>query len=322
VNALTDANAEICLVTVNSGVADLVIPKCELLVLDRPWHGGLRTILSAYFKLQKKVKKWNPEVIVLNCDAPELLGALLIGDHQIVVVEHSSNPWVTRKTLGKAVRAILRLRGAKWIAVSSHLKIWPNDLKPATSIPNAIHVRRKYQNEGILISRENYRIKRLVYVGRLSSEKQPDWVLEVAQKTDLPSVFFGDGGMKDSLTAKSIQEGITATFPGFVNNPWNQIGLGDLLIIPSMFEGDGLVLVESLAHCVPLLANAVPDLLRFKLPTKHYCKSPSEFKARILEYSEKLEELVVPEETSLKLLQRRTPVEVARRWIDFLNTLT
>ena len=321
VNALTDADAEICLVTVNSGVADLVVPKCELLVLNRPWQGGLSTLLSAYLQLRTIVKRWHPEVIVLNCDAPELLGALLIGSHRTIVVEHSSNPWGTRRTLGKVVRAILRLRGAKWIAVSSHLKIWPNDRKPDRWINNAIYGRRASQDEGGPISRDYQGIERLVYVGRLSSEKQPDWVLAITKKTDLPLVYFGEGRMKDSLMAKSLQDGIAATFPGFVNNPWEQIGFGDLLVIPSMFEGDGLVLVESLAHGVPLLANAVPDLLRFELPKKNYCKSPSEFAERILEYSEKLEELVVPEETSLKILRTRAPAEVAERWIDFLNTL-
>jgi len=323
VNALTDAGALVSLVAVNYSTADLIVPRCEIFELNRPWQGGLKTLLSAYFQLHLIIKKWSPEVIVLNCDAPELLGSLLLGKHTTVVVEHASQPWGTRKTMGRVVRRILKLRRANWVAVSSHLRIWPNNSAPDSWISNATiqkqgDIRTKVDKKRTV---RDLRISRLVYVGRLSNEKQPGWVLEIAKQAGLPTIFFGEGGLRESLSKKSSQSDVVAEFPGYVSDPWGLIASGDLLIMPSMFEGDGLVLVESLANRVPLLVNAIPDLLRFCLPERNYCDSPSQFVQRITDYSENLLELRVPDEASLKILNERLPEKIAGKWIDFLITL-
>jgi len=323
VNTLIDAGAQVSLVTVNYSAADLIIPSCEVFELNRPWQGGLRTLLVAYFRLHAVVKKWSPQVIVFNCDVPELLGSLLIGKHVKVVVEHASQPWGTRRFLGKVVRLILTLQRTRWVAVSSHLSIWPNNRAPDIWINNAI-MQKSYQTQANADVEERgfeHKISRLVYVGRLSKEKQPEWVLEIAKQTGLPAIFFGDGRLRNSLSIESSQTGVLAQFPGFVTDPWALIVPGDLVIIPSVFEGDCLVLVESIIHQVPLLVNAIPDLLRFNLPEQNYCDSPSQFIQRITRYSENVFELQVPGEDSLKILEQRMPERIACKWKDFLITL-
>ena len=323
VNALTDEGAPVSLVAVNYSAADLIIPRCEVFELNRPWQGGPTTVLEAYLQLHAIVKKWSPQVIVFNCDVPELLGSLLLGKQIKVAVEHASQPWGTRKYLGKVVRLILTLRRTRWIAVSSHLGIWPNNRAPDNWINNAI-VQKKYQTKAHADEKQmrfGHEISRLVYVGRLSKEKQPEWVLKIAKQTGLPAIFFGDGKLRNSLLIESSQAGVLAQFPGFVTDPWDSIVPGDLLIIPSVFEGDGLVLVESVAHQIPLLVNAIPDLLRFNLPERNYCNSPSQFIQRITRYSENILELQVPGEDALKILEQRIPERIAGKWRDFLMTL-
>lgn len=323
VNALVDSGVPVSLVTVNYSAADLVIPRCEVFELNRPWQGGPRTLLAAYYRLRKIVKKWSPQVIVFNCDVPELLGSLLLGKQIKVAVEHASQPWVTRKYLGKVVRLILTLQRTRWVAVSSHLRIWPNDRAPDIWINNAI-MQKGYQTNANTDKKQSisdHKICRLVYVGRLSKEKQPEWVLEIAKQTGLPAIFFGDGRLRNLLSIESSQAGVLAQFPGFVTNPWDSIMPGDLVIIPSVFEGDGLVLVESIAHQVPLLVNAIPDLLRFNLPKRNYCDSPSQFVQRITRYSENILELRVPGEDTLKILEQRMPEAIAGNWRNFLITL-
>lgn len=323
VNTLSDAGTPVSLVTINYSAADLVIPMCEVFQLNRPWQGGLRTLLTVYFQLRMIVKNWSPQVIVLNCDAPELLGALLLGKHTKVVVEHASQPWGTRKSLGRIVRLILKFRHARWIAVSSHLSIWPNNSAPETWINNAIakKIDKIKVDASERQTKSDHKICRLVYIGRLSEEKQPGWVLEIAEQTGLPAIFFGEGRLRNFLLNECSRAGVVAQFPGFVTDPWDCVTTGDLLIIPSMFEGDGLVLVESLLHQVPVLVNAIPDLLRFDLANRNYCDSPSQFIQRINEYSENLLELQVPNETCLKILEERLPEKVSAKWIDFLISL-
>jgi glycosyltransferase involved in cell wall biosynthesis len=323
INALTDSGARVSLVTVNSSEVDAVTPRCEVFELLRPWQGGIGSLLAAFLRFRTFVQQWSPDIIVLNCDAPELFGALLLGKHITVVVEHSSKPWGTRRYLGRVVRIILKFRNSKWVAVSSHLGIWPSNRRPDVWISNPVlenldRVQTATREKEIKFDHE---LRRLVYIGRLSVEKQPGWVLEIAKQTGLPAILFGDGRLRESLSEESSLRGIAAQFPGFVRDPWIFIEDGDLLIIPSAFEGDGLVLIESLAKRVPLLVNAIPDLLRFDLPIHNYCKSPNQFVQRISTFSQKHTDLCVPDDVSLRILQQRLPKEIAARWMEFLTNL-
>lgn len=323
INALTESGANVSLVTVNSSGADLVSPKCEVFELKRPWQGGIGTLWVAYLRFHAIVKKWSPDIIVLNCDAPELLGAFLLGGHRIVVVEHASRPWGTRKSLGRIVRIILRFRHAKWVAVSSHLRIWPNNRAPDSWINNSATQNLVKAKTTIIRNQmgSDQEIRRLVYIGRLSKEKQPGWVLEIAKQTGLPAIFFGEGRLRDSLLTEGHQMGVEAQFAGFVTDPWAFIRTGDLLIVPSSFEGDGLVLVESLANQVPLLVNAIPDLLRFDLPERNYCNSPNQFTDRIKEFSQSLTTLQVPDDVASRIVEQRHPDKIAAAWKDCLTNL-
>lgn len=324
VNILNDAGLPVSLVVINESDGDLITPRCKVFELKRQWRGGLRSIFSSYFQLLELVKRWSPEVIVLNCDAPELLGSLLVGKHTTVVVEHTSQPWNTRKALGRIVRCILRFRNTKWIAVSSHLKVWPKNIAPDRYINNAISIELAIEKNfnDQFFKAPNQKIHRLVFVGRLSKEKQPELVLDIAKRTKIPAIFFGDGMLREFLLQKCSDYGVEAVFTGFVKNPWGYIRPGDLLIVSSTFEGDGLVLVEALANGIPILVNAVPDLLRFNLPGKNYCSSLLDFEQRINDYSHNLFELQVPSKLVKRITNLRSPIQIAEKWRDFLSLLT
>ena len=259
VNALSDLGLQVSLVAINSSPRDLIEPKCQIFELKREWQGGLISVLAAYFKLQTVIWKWKPDYLVLNCDIPEFLGSLSMGKHKLIAVEHATFPWINRIRLGKVTRKILSARNTKWVAVAKHLNIWGTQALPDITIGNAIVTPK------INKSKSNGKIKRLNYVGRLSNEKQPLWALEIAQRVDLPIRIFGEGLLKKQLQDFGTKNCIDGQFAGFVSNPWEFFETGDLLIVPSSFEGDGLVLVEALSNRIPLIANDIPDLRRFNL---------------------------------------------------------
>ena len=316
VNALTDLGVQVSLVAINSSSRDLIEPKCQTFELKREWQGGLLSVLATYFKLQRSIWKWKPDYLVLNCDIPEFLGSLSLGKHKLIAVEHATFPWINRIRLGKVTRKILSARNTKWVAVSEHLKIWGVDKHPDIAINNAI-VTPKIDN-----SKSNGKIKRLNYVGRLSHEKQPLWALEIAQRVDLPVRIFGEGLLRKQLQDFGIENNIETKFPGFVSNPWEFFDEGDLLIVPSSFEGDGLVLVEALSNRIPLIANDIPDLRRFNLEDKNYASNIEEFSDSIATNLNTIENFLPDESTIDGILENREPAVVGQRWNTFLNSLT
>ena len=315
VNSLADLGLQVSLVAVNSSARDLIEPKCQIFELKREWQGGFISVLAAYFKLQRVIWKWKPNYLVLNCDIPEFLGSLSIGKHKLIAVEHATYPWFNRIQLGRVTRKILSLRGAKWVAVSEHLKIWGVNKKPDIAIHNAIATLK------INRVRSSGQIKRLNYVGRLSKEKQPIWVLEIAQRVDLPVRIFGAGLLKKELQDFGIENSISTQFTGFISNPWEFFDKGDLLIVPSSFEGDGLVLVEALSNQISLIANSIPDLRRFNLEDKNYAANINEFANLIISNLNKIENLLPNDSIINEVLKDREPDDVGKRWSLFFNSL-
>jgi len=315
VNALSDLGNQVSLVAINHGPKDLIEPSCQIFELKRKWQGGLLSVLAVYFKLQRIIWKWKPDYLVLNCDIPEFIGSLTLGKHELIAVEHATYPWINRLRLGKLIRKILAARNTRWVAVSQHLKIWGNDSQPDISISNAIAMPTTER------SKPSGPIKRLNYVGRLSQEKQPHWALEIAKQTELPIRIFGDGLLRTQLQDFGSKNGLDAQFEGFVSNPWEFFDESDLLIIPSSFEGDGLVLVEALSNGVPFIANDIPDLRRFNLENQNYALNIEEFFNLITKNMNSIENFLPKETTVYEILKDREPAVVGQKWNSFFISL-
>ena len=319
-NELTRRGWPIALVPINSSEADLVEPICEVFPLDRQWRGSILNTLSSIAKFNKVVHAWKPDLLVLNCDLPELFGALLLSKQKMVVIEHINHPWITRLTFGRIVRKLLRIRHTTWVAVSSHLTIWPKDTTPVAVLQNSL-TPMPIMLISKIPNKKDLRLKRIVFIGRLTPQKRPDWILDIGAKTGLKAEIIGDGLLKQALQSHSVSRNQDATFKGFVKDPWRQLEVGDLLIVPSEWEGDGLVVIEALKLNVPMLIADIPDFRRFELPDKNYCMNVDEFVLRINQYREDLGSLVVPEDTRNEILASRSPEMVCNSWEDFLTSI-
>lgn len=315
-NELTKRGWPIALVPINSSEPDLVIPICEVFPLQRQWRGSVFNTFSAIVKFNRLVRSWKPDVIVLNCDLPELFGTLLAAKKSLVVVEHSNIAWTNRVGLGKTVRKILVRRRAVWVSVSSHLRIWPHGSSPLRVLQNPLTP----SIGSINILDESAPLKRLVFIGRLTPEKRPDQMLEISESGGFEVAIMGDGIMRESLQAEAEARNLDVSFRGQTRDPWSQVQSGDLLIVPSKSEGDGLVVIEGMQRRIPLLLSDIPDFRRFDLPDRNYCLSADDFISRIEEYRGDLASLVIPDEISNAILASRSLNVVGDAWEKFLET--
>lgn len=315
-NELSSRGWTISLVPINSSSEDQVVPKCTVFALNRQWQSGLFSTLNSMWRFNQVVRNWKPDVIVLNCDLPELFGATVHGRQNLVVIEHASSPWFQRKALGKVIRKILVFRSATWATVSSHLSIWSTREKPAAVLQNPITT--EITNRFRIVGEE---ISRLLYVGRLSREKRPEFALKIAQLVQVELVIMGDGGLRDYLEEQAAQKSIKVNFRGRVAKPWAEITPGDLLIVPSSSEGDGLVVIEAMQTRIPLLVADIPDLRRFEFPERNYCKDIDDFAERINHYSKNLSQLLIPDKISKPILASRSLSNVGDSWIKFLSDI-
>jgi glycosyltransferase involved in cell wall biosynthesis len=317
INELVRLGWPVKLVPINKGPEDFVLVECEVQDTDRLWKDGLRDTYNSYRKFKKIVSQWQPEIVIGTCNLPELyLGLLGNRVNSIVIVEEAREPWSNRPHLGRLIRRRLAKLGVNWIAASGHLRIWPTDLRPAVVIPNALTL----FNRSPEVGKKNVRAK-LVYVGRLSIEKRPDWFVEICAISGLSGTIIGAGIEEDALKEAARKTGAQVEFLGYLSNPWINLDTSNLVIVPSRSEGDGLVVIEALNARLPILLSDIPEFRFFGLPDHHYCLTPNEFASRILQFQNNFEELVVSQEIRDKILFDRDPSVIGKAWDSYLKDL-
>ena len=106
----------------------------------------------------------------------------------------------------------------------------------------------------------------LVYVGRLHPQKGVDVLLEAYARSRAREqyrlVLVGDGTQRSDLTALVGRLGIAdrVTMTGFVENPWSHMARARAFLLPSLWEGFGLVTLEAMALSKPIIASRVGAL--------------------------------------------------------------
>lgn len=141
----------------------------------------------------------------------------------------------------------------------------------------------------------------LLFAGRLTRQKAPERFIRVVSglhKSGMPvqAVMLGDGELSEKCRMMIQRYGLSdaVRMEGFHSNPYPYIKRAKLLMIPSCWEGFGLVAVEALALGTPVLAAPVGGLREhFAAFPQALCSSEKEFAvkaAELLSDTEKYEQ--------------------------------
>lgn len=314
-NAIDSTEYHCTLVTINDWPDDQAVIPIEVFRINRKYKGGIIDLARSIIRFRRAIRVFKPDILILNCELPELFSIFTSNKIRRIVVEHTSNPWASFKALGFFVRNILNLLGAVWVRVSIDQKIWIAKDMNQHYIPNpSVHV----------MPDSNFaqdKIERLFFLGRLTSIKQPSFIIEASRNTGVPSLLVGEGPEMKNLKMMAEEIGVFVGFHGHSNLPWNLLRPGDVVIVPSKFEGDGLVVSEAIIANVPILLMDIPDLRRFNLPDVNYFADQTELNQKILEYSDCALQLVPSEQARLHQIRERNPDMVAQKWKNLCDKM-
>jgi glycosyltransferase involved in cell wall biosynthesis len=103
---------------------------------------------------------------------------------------------------------------------------------------------------------------RLVFVGRLSQEKNLFNLLEAAKGLDVEIELIGQGPLEAELRAMAGREGVSLTLAGRVANEAlpERIQRATLFVLPSLYEGHPKTLIEAMACGAAVLATDVSGI--------------------------------------------------------------
>lgn len=90
----------------------------------------------------------------------------------------------------------------------------------------------------------------------------PDLARMIPKNETWGIVILGEGEERKNLEEKinNLPDNIKVAFPGFRSDASECAGAFDLFVMPSRYEGFGLVLLEAMSHGIPLLASNVDSL--------------------------------------------------------------
>ena len=318
-NEFLDRNYDVKIVTINQADDDFIKIRAPHNPLNRRKENFLIDTIKAFLNYQNILRDFKPNFIIVNCDLPELFALLTFTREQQIIVEHANPAWSTRRLIGLIVRTLLILKGSKFVAVSEHLSIWPFMRKPDRIILNPIPSDLKLPK---INKYEQKPIERVVFIGRLANpQKRPQVLLDIAKATGLKILFIGDGYERKSLAKIANRESLQIEFAQFCENPWLLLCESDLLIVPSLFEGDGLVVIEALLAEIPFLLSDIPDFRRFNFPDYFYCLSINDYVRKILENPNSNQVQRIPDELRNKVLEARQIEKVGNSWEEYFNSL-
>ena len=162
----------------------------------------------------------------------------------------------------------------------------------------------------------------LSYVGGLKENKRPEWIIKAGVELGLSVNIFGEGVLRKPLEDKYRNHSKQIKFYGFYSNPWELIPRNSLVVVPSQYEGDGMVVMEAILSGVPLVLADNEDLRRFNLDNKHYFDNYDELVAIIQNHIENnFEDLLVSEQISDTLMRERSLKNVTDTWVNTLFSL-
>ncbi|MCC6639223.1 glycosyltransferase [Candidatus Falkowbacteria bacterium] len=226
--------------------------------------------LGSISKLRRVIRDFNPTIIHTHLFAGDTWGriaAMLEGAPYVVMTEHNQN--LNEGFIKKSVKHFLSYMTSVIVAVSQQVADYDakKELisdKKFEVIQNGIEV-KKFPFRGVKIKRYGDAGITLLSVGRLVEQKGHIYALEALAKLsqedlDVRLVILGDGELREDLehAVKSLRISDRVAFVGTQKDTASYLTSSDIFVFPSLFEGQGIVLLEAMSVGVPIIASDIP----------------------------------------------------------------
>lgn len=239
------------------------------IVLPRRGLGGR---WMNFWELRRLLSDLQPAIVHTHLFGSDLWGRLAAraaGLRRIVTTEHNVNP-----DLGLVRTAALKLLkglSVRYIAISRSVETYLKDVirVPADRIRliyNGVDLKRVIPRAG-----SAWRdVPRLIFVGRLEPQKDPELVLRALAPIKRPwsLTMVGVGSLDSRLKelAEELKVSARVNFLGRREDVPRLLADHDLFLFPSRWEGFGLAVIEAAAAGVPVLASDLPVLRELLTP--------------------------------------------------------
>lgn len=219
------------------------------------------------WKIHPEIQGWHFNSSYYGvCNTQLMVAAQKIGlPIRIIHAHNSAAPNYRKEAQHLALRPFAQQYANRLLACSKEAGSWHFPRKQFEVFPNAVDAAMFAFNETVRnrIRKEAGVDNKLTigYVGRLVKQKNPKFLLDILREVNRRCdyahlVLVGDGYMEDDVRHRAQEMGLeNISFAGRVENVNEWMQGFDVLLLPSRFEGLGVVLIEAQASGLPCFAS-------------------------------------------------------------------
>ena len=220
--------------------------------------------LAGICKLKRCLQDLAPDIVHTHLLAADIWGRIstrLAKCSLTVTTLHNVKMEYGR--LGVWAMRLTKSLSARYIAISDDVADFlQNALKVApekiTTIQNGVEVSKIKRR----INRPFYDVPKLLFVGRLEPQKNPDILLQALANVrgSWELAIYGQGSMEHELKHMADSLGILPRiyWKGIIKDMHAVYAKHDIFIMPSAWEGFGLVAVEAAVAGIPMILSDIP----------------------------------------------------------------
>ena len=241
--------------------------------------------LSLLFKIRRALREIKPDIVhthLIHADVYGLLAAKLAGIRSVISSRHNDDQFRFHPMWRRISPMIWRMTDGG-IAISAAIKHFMLEVEDAPrhkiSIVNYGLEHEWIPDEDLRAARDSLCVELhlesdallLGMVCRIVEQKGIPYALQAFQRVSdcFPAanlVIAGDGDLRPQLEALAQELGIDAKvhWLGWRGDAVDLIAAFDVLLLPSLWEGFGLVLLEAMSRRVPVIASrvsAIPEVV-------------------------------------------------------------
>lgn len=242
--------------------------------------------------LKKAIRKLKPDVIHAHDYTASILCALCFPKAKIISHIHNNSPWIKSYGIYSWAYLFSSFFYKKILTVSDSIE---KEYVFGKFIKNKIEcIGNPTDIELIHQKAIEYSIDKkydLIFLGRLTAQKNPKLLLEVfndliLKRPDISIAVVGAGdqfeSFNESIHKNNLQDNIEMY--GFMENPYPVLNASNIMILPSKWEGYGLVAVESLSLGIPVICSGAGGLKNIvNSSCGKICKNKDDYVQEIIE---------------------------------------
>ncbi|MDQ3021685.1 MAG: glycosyltransferase family 4 protein [Bacteroidota bacterium] len=281
-------NLDITLITIDSGEYIGMFEEAGIKLIDLKEKGLVN--IKIFFKLKKILKKIKPDIVHTHLLKADFYGRIIAKQSRVPLIISSihsnSTTHKIRKSSGKNIydlidNIVIDYSDAYLVSVSKlvrdyliirkkniedRIKIIYNGVNPDKEKNKLSNTQNEKFKKELNIN-NNFVIS---IIGRLEESKGHMFFLEAAKdfllKTNSKLLIIGEGSLREEITQFITENKLTDNIflLGHRNDIEELIEICDLIVVPSLWEGFGLVIIEAMIKNKTVLASnvgGIPDII-------------------------------------------------------------